>query len=214
MTHENRDASGRGEQRTHPHRPPHEVPTPRTRFWRWLQGAEREWLTQSWNAAEEFLACDECVPDLDPSQREKIRWRWLKEAEHYDGLWRRRRRWDYALRVPIVIGAATVPVLAALGTGRIPTALVGLAVAILAGLDGLFQLGDRWRQLRQTATLMTREGWSFLELTGPYFDETSHRSAYRRFLDRLEALNAAQTEGYLRVFEEPRDGQRRAQQDV
>jgi hypothetical protein len=50
---------------------------------------------------------------------------------------------------------------------------------------------------------MTREGWSFLELTGPY-RRASHSSAYLGFLDRLEELNAVQTEGYLRVLEERR----------
>lgn len=200
MTDEHRDASRPGED-AHRHDPPEEVATPRRP--KWLRGAERDWINQSWAAAERFLDCHDCVP-LDSSQRETIRRRWLKEAEHYDVLWRARRRWDYVLRVMIVIGAATVPVLAGLGAGRLPTALVGLAVAILAGLDGLFQLGDRWRQLRQTATVMTREGWLFLELTGPYVEATSHRDAYRAFLDRIEDVNATQTEQYLRVFEESR----------
>ena len=133
-----------------------------------------------------------------------IRRRWLKEAEHYDSLWRRQRWKDYALRIPLLVGAATVPVLAGLDVRHGYVALVGLGVAIVASLDSLFQLGDRWRKLRQTANLMTHEGWCFIELTGPYIDESSHTEAYRRFLDRLEDLNATQTEGYLRVFDKSR----------
>jgi hypothetical protein len=201
MTNEIQDASRPGEAGTHRHEPRENLAAQRKSSWaKWLGGAEREWLRQSWAATGEFLNCDTCVP-LEPTQRETIRRRWLEEAKHYDDLWRTRRRWDYTLRVLIVIGAATVPVLAGLGAGRVPTALVGLGVAILAGLDGLFQLGDRWRQLRQTASLMASEGWSFLERTGPYAKATSHGDAYREFLDRIEGLNATQTEEYRGVFE-------------
>jgi len=203
MTHHQEAASREVEASAHRHRPEEEAATPFKRLWlKWPPAAERDWLKRSWEEAEHLLDCKQCVPGLDSSQRQKIRVRWLNEAEHYDKLWRQRRSWDYVLRVLIIIGAATIPVLAGL-TGHIPTAIAGGVVAALAGLDGLFQLGNRWRQLRQTATLMTREGWSFLELTGPY-RRASHSSAYLGFLDRLEELNAVQTEGYLRVLEERR----------
>jgi hypothetical protein len=214
MAHRHEQPGPYGEGRRHRHGPPEgNAPRKRVSLRPWFRG-ERDWLDQSWKAAEDFLACNKCVPNLTDSEREKLRWRWLKEAQHYDRLWRERRRRDYALRVPIVIGAATVPVLAGLDAGRLPTALVGLAVAILAGLDGLFQLRERSSQLRETATVMTHEGWCFLELTGHYFDEASHKNAYRRFLDRLEAINATQTERYLRVFEEPRRDEKSAEPPV
>jgi Protein of unknown function (DUF4231) len=209
MTHEHRDASLHSE---HGKRPPNpdekRSPLRDQRLPKWVR-REHDWLEESWKASGEFLTCAECLPGLSPSQRETIRRRWLKEAEHYDVLWRRQRWKDYALRIPLVVLAATVPVLAGLDVRRGYVALAGLGVAILASLDALFQLGERWRQLRQTATLMTREGWCFIELTGPYFEEPSHKTAYRRFLDRLEALNATQTAGYLRTF----DGSRRPDHD-
>jgi hypothetical protein len=181
--------------------PPTKKASPRRwpRRSKWLR--ERDWLEESWKASEQFLAS---LPDLTPGERETIRLRWLKEAEHYDGLWRQQRSKDYALRIPLVVGAATVPVLAGLNVKHGYVALVGLGVAIIASLDSLFQLGDRWRKLRQTANLMTHEGWCFIELTGPYITESSHKEAYRRFLDRLEELNATQAEGYLRVFDKSR----------
>lgn len=164
------------------------------RLWK----GDHDWLNQSWEEAEAFLDCEECVPHLTDTQRQTLRVRWLREAQHYDQLWRAHRLRDDIFRVLIVIGAATVPVLAGLEANRWVIATVSLAVAILASLDGLFQLRERWRKLRETATLMTREGWLFLELSDPY--HTSHETAYRPFLAKLEALNATQTEEYLRTY--------------
>lgn len=47
---------------------------------------------------------------------------------------------------------------------ELATALVGLSVAILTGLDSLFRLAERWRQARFTAAVMVFEGWRFVGL--------------------------------------------------
>jgi hypothetical protein len=201
MSHEDAQVASNGKDGRHRHEEDDNTSSEHG-LWRRLSRpwrGDRDWLDQSWKDAKAFLDCKECVPSLTDSQRETLRVRWLREAQHYDQLWRGHRLRDDIFRVLIVIGAATVPVLAGLDVGRLPVALVGLAVAILAGFD-VFQLRERWRQLRETATLMTREGWRFLELTGPYSLEESHRTAYKGFLNRLEELNATQTEKYLSVY--------------
>ena len=166
---------------------------------------ERTWVENDWEETAKFLKCSECF-DLNPCQRHTIRLRWLEEAKHYDQLWRRYRVFDYALRIPLILLTATVPALAILSAPKEVTAAFGLAVAILSGLDQSLKHGARWRQLRQTATLLKREGWAYLEMTGAYcaFGEKDHKTVYRKFLDRLEEINTTQTQGYIALLKEHR----------
>jgi hypothetical protein len=149
---------------------------------------------------------DERLPtllnDLDQKDIEIVRLRWLQNAEHSDGLWRSHRSVYYGFRVPIIIGAATVPVLASLSVPDIATALVGLAVAILTGLDSFFRFGLRWQQRRHSAVAMESEGWGFLELSGPYAAHSNHKTALTPFLSSLEEINKRLAMAYLDLFRE------------
>jgi hypothetical protein len=138
-----------------------------------------------WKTAEELIG----ELDLDEMDRKLLRTRWLHEAKRYEKLWARQRRWYYRLRVLMIIGAATVPVLAGLSVSTLATALVGLGVAILTGLDALFNLDSRWQQGRLAATEIGFEGWQFLELSAKEYEGKDHRDAFRIFLGRLEELN-------------------------
>jgi len=93
----------------------------------------------------------------------------------------------YIIRVPIILGAATVPVLASLSVPKLVTALVGLGVAILSGLDSFLRFGLRWQQQRRAAASIEFEGWQFRELSGHYAKHTAHKDALKVFLGRLEA---------------------------
>jgi hypothetical protein len=90
----------------------------------------------------------------------------------------------------------TVPVLASLDVGSIATAVIAAFVAVLTGLDQHFRFGARSLQMRRTAVLLKQEGWAYFQLRGRYRD-ADHKSAYIDFLDRIETLNALQTEIYL-----------------
>ena len=149
------------------------------------------------------------LEDLDPNQLDIVKMRWLEPAKHYDRLWFEHRLIYYGFRVPIIIGAATVPVLASLEVPALATALVGLGVAILTGLDSFFRYGLRWQQQRRAAATLEAEGWQFLELSGPYAEpdehkgdkgEFTHKTAYTKFLGRLETLNRQLATRYLDLF--------------
>jgi hypothetical protein len=150
-----------------------------------------------WKAAENLI---NNLEGLDDTERQIVRTRWLSVAKRYEELWRNERIAYYSFRVPIIIGAATVPVLASLSVPRIATALVGLAVAILTGLDSLFQFGNRWRQGRLAATLITFEGWRFLELSGEAYEKLGRQDAYKLFLTQLEKLNERLSTTRLDLF--------------
>lgn len=166
----------------------------------------REELEAGWSAASALISSAEGLTD---EQRDFVRTRWLGEARRYDRAWRAQRLGYYSLRVPIIIGAATVPVLASLAVPKLATALVGLAVAILTGIDSLFRLGLRWQQERRAANAIIFEGWQFLELTGPEYQGMSRGAAYTLFLGRLEALNEQLSSKYLELFTEDGQGPRR-----
>jgi len=155
---------------------------------------------QSWETAGKLI---DGLTELGETEREILRTRWLGEVRLYQNLWKRQRRAYYLLRTPMVIGATTVPVLAGLGIPKIVTVLVGLAVAILTALDGLFRLGIRWQQARFAEEVLSSEGWRFLGLTGEAYEKVGRREdAYKVFLGRLEKLNEQLSLVRLGLFNE------------
>lgn len=183
---------------------------------------------QSWKAAEEMLAglAERDERELEErhldererrelqgrretlaEQRKAVRARWIDEGRRYDALWRNSRFAHYGTRIPIIGGSVTVPVLVSLSLPRIATALVGLVVAVLTGLDSFFQYSDRWKQQRRAATAIKSEGWEFVELSAVYknYREGKPRAdAYTFFLTRLEELIEKLERTYIDLFH---DGQ-------
>jgi hypothetical protein len=127
------------------------------------------------------------------------------QTKNFERLWRNQRGFYHFLRIPIILGATTIPVLASLSVDRLATALVGLVVAALTGLDSYFQLRDRWQQHRRTATDLESQGWAFLELSGDY-EGKSRREAYKLFIGRLESINNRAAQAYLNIFDRPGEG--------
>jgi|HubBroStandDraft_1064217.scaffolds.fasta_scaffold361770_1 hypothetical protein len=136
---------------------------------------------------------------LTDEQRRILNTRWVGQTKMYERLWRGQRTVYYLIRVPIILGAATVPVIASLSVPRLATALLGLMVASLTGLDSFFQLGSRWQQHRHAATALGFEGWEFLELTGSYAKMTRPQ-AFEAFVKRLESMNKSFALSYLDLF--------------
>ena len=159
----------------------------------------------TWEAAENIIGK---LEELDETEREIVRTRWLTEVKQYDRLWQRQRLGYYSLRVPMVVVAATVPLLASLNVPKLTTALAGLAVAILTGLDSLFRLGTRWQQGRLAETRISFEGWRFLELSGEDYRFKKRREAYEIFLTRLEKLNEELSTARLDLFSDGDRGHR------
>lgn len=146
---------------------------------------------------------------LEDRERKILERRWIEDGRHYEAVSRNQRLGYYLLRVPAIIGSATVPVLASLDASTIPTAVVGLVVAVLTALDAFFKYGVRWQQQRSAAVWLRSEGWQFLELSGDY-EGKSRSEAYKFFIGRLERAHAATELSYLDVFAPtPQDGEKR-----
>jgi len=85
---------------------------------------------------------------------------------------------------------------------KVATAVVGLGVAILTGLDSFFRYGLRWQQQRLAAAEIEAEGWAFLELSGRYARYPDHEKALTVFLGRLETMHRRLATTYLDLFRE------------
>src|SRR3989442_112409 len=88
--------------------------------------------------------------DLSDSQKDLIRARWLQELLRSDRQVRRDRTWFYALRIPVVVGAATLPAIVNLKVSDKTVwggwaLLLSVAGAIGASLEGGLPYGPRWR---------------------------------------------------------------------
>jgi hypothetical protein len=141
--------------------------------------------------------------NVTAKQCEVLESRWIDQTLMYERLWRSQRGVYYLVRVPIILGATTIPVLASLHVPAGWTVGVGLTVAVLTALDSFFQLGARWQLHRHAATELGFEGWEFISLVGRYAKKT-RASAARDFIAELEVMNKKLALAYLAVFREER----------
>jgi hypothetical protein len=162
------------------------------------------------------------IDSLELGERERrfMRLRWLDQLAWTERAAERANRWYHVLRATTVVGALVVPALVGLQVdGDLRPYAVGAAfsisliVAICAGLEGFFRFGERWRHYRENAELLKSEGWSFLQLSGPYRRfNPHHAAAYPTFAGRVETLIQRDVEIYLtevaREREEQQDSDR------
>jgi ABC-type multidrug transport system fused ATPase/permease subunit len=166
-----------------------------------LRGLSPE-VAASWDDAEKLIDRMKGDPEQDRLTAEEcqiLKTRWVDQTTMYERLWRGQRWVFYLVRVPVILLATTIPVLASLAVPKEVTAFVGLAVAILTALDSFFQLGSRWQQHRHAATELGFEGWQFVELSGAYAGK-KRREAYQEFMTDLEAMNKKLATSYLDLF--------------
>lgn len=143
----------------------------------------------------------------DKKWNDYIEARWLKYVEWWDARARTAKRKYFWLRGAVVIAGALIPALVGLRELQISSnyawvfaiasIVASLIVAICAGIEGLFNFGDIWREKRSAAELIKSEGFSFLELTGDYKDYSSHKAAYKHFAGRVEELIRSEIKEYV-----------------
>jgi len=130
---------------------------------------------------------------------------WMEDAAQ-----RTRRRY-YTLRLLTVVGAVIVPALVSINavgkTNAVVTWItfaISLIVGVSAAVDGFFRFGDRWRHYRGVVEEMKAEGWAFHELNGPYAQpDATHQSAFRTFVQRVEALLRRETQTFISEIATP-----------
>jgi len=132
--------------------------------------------------------------ELQPRQRNHLEERWLDRLLWHELKATLDARKYLALRLTVLIGAATATAFAGLTlAGAKATWVSGLifalalATTIAAGILELFKVGERARHHRAIAETLKHEGWLFLQSAGPYRGR-SPSDSFPEFSSRIEAI--------------------------
>lgn len=149
---------------------------------------------------------------LGASQINYLSARWLDQVRWLDGKAVDCQRRYYRSRRSILVCSALVPVLLGAAEGYTPLRIaaggLSLVVTLAAGWEAFFRYGDRWRHYRAIAERLRREGWLYIERSGPYADYPSHARAHAAFVLNAEQILADDVEQFVsRIAAEPQRGQ-------
>jgi Protein of unknown function (DUF4231) len=99
------------------------------------------------------------------------------------------QRWFRRLRIIEIVAAALIPLLATYADWnpvKIAVAALGLIIAVIAGILGLFQFQENWISFRGTSESLKLEKFLFLTKTGSY----DQKEPFPLFVQRIEGLMA------------------------
>ncbi|MBV9496008.1 MAG: DUF4231 domain-containing protein [Acidobacteria bacterium] len=106
----------------------------------------------------------------------------------YDGKSRSAQRGFKALRITEIVGAATLPFLTPYSADsfniRITIGVIGVVLAVGAGLLSLFQMQERWSEYRNTCESLRHEKYMYLTKSEPYDADRP----FQLFVNRVESL--------------------------
>lgn len=130
---------------------------------------------------------------LEALPKKFLKSRWLDQLNWMDSAAKNNQRYYYLLRLICIAGGVIIPALVSVDAGgglgaflKVVIVILSLAVALSAAIEEFFHFGERWRHYRATAEYLKGEGWSFLQLSGPYRKCESHAEAYADFAGRVE----------------------------
>lgn len=105
----------------------------------------------------------------------------------YDGKSERAQRWFKTLKIIQLVVAGAIPLVAvfALPAPDKITAILGLLILVVEGLQQLNQYQANWISYRSTCESLRHEKYLFLALAGPY---ANVESPLRSLADRIEGL--------------------------
>jgi hypothetical protein len=138
-----------------------------------------------------------------PHGQEALQARYVSYVDWLERAAIRSRRGHYVMRLTAVIGGVIVTSMSSAEVLGDPGAAVqwillgtSLAVGMALGVDGLLNLGDRWRHYRRASEMFKSQGWRFIQRTGDYA-HLSDADAVRAFATKIEDLIDEETGGYI-----------------
>jgi len=141
----------------------------------------------------------EAVPPRTP---EDPTWQRLEEAiDWYDrraGENQRLYKWLKLLELAV---AATVPVVAGVGSPVWVTGGLAAVIVVLEGTQHLFQFQEQWITYRSTAEALKHERYLYLANAGPYAGEDRHR----QLAERIEGLISQEHAKWTASRQDPRE---------
>jgi len=110
------------------------------------------------------------------------------QIEWYDRKSGTNQRWFRWLRIVEIIAAASIPLLAGYADSiaelKVVIGILGLLVAVIAGVLGLYQFQENWTGYRTTCEALKQERYLFLTKTQPY----DQGDSFSLFVQRVESL--------------------------
>jgi hypothetical protein len=110
------------------------------------------------------------------------------QIEWYDRKSGTNQRWFRWLRIVEIIAAASIPLLAGYADSiaelKVVIGILGLLVAVIAGVLGLYQFQENWTGYRTTCEALKQERYLFLTKTQPY----DQGDSFSLFVQRVENL--------------------------
>jgi hypothetical protein len=138
---------------------------------------------------------------LDESQKDYLRLRWLDQLLWMEGRANWNRNWYRRLRICSIIFGVIVPVLVTLDSSDLKlggftfkgnlkgaTIVLSSVIAMSAALEEFFQFGDRWYSYRKSSELLKTNGWQFMQCSGQYRSYSNHKVAFPIFTEQVEAI--------------------------
>jgi hypothetical protein len=125
----------------------------------------------------------------------------IEERIHwYDDLSERNLTWYKRLRVVEVACAALIPLFAGLvfvfGAAAIILGVLGIIVAVTAGVLGLYQFQQRWLECRSISEALRREKYLCMTQSAPY-DGADQVGQLRLLVQRVENLIVKENNAWL-----------------
>ena len=110
------------------------------------------------------------------------------QIEWYDRKSGSNQRWFRWLRIIEIVAAASIPLLVgyadSISEFKVVVGILGLLIAVIAGVLGLYQFQENWTGYRTTCEGLKQEKYLFLTKTQPY----DHDDSFALFVQRVENL--------------------------
>jgi len=152
-------------------------------------------------------AIDQLGTELEPRQIEFMKSRWLHQVEYWDQRSRNARWKFFGLRLVMVLGGVSIPVILSVGPelmgGRSPAivaSVVSAIVAAAAAWEGVANYGQIWLEKRRAAEILKCEGWLFLQRADKYAGQ-SFQIAAAIFAAEVERQIAKEVGEYVANFD-------------
>ena len=108
------------------------------------------------------------------------------QIEWYDRKSAMNQRWFRWLRIVEIVAAASIPLLVGYADSiiefKVVVGILGLLIAVIAGVLGLYQFQENWTGYRTTCEALKQEKYLFLTKTQPY----DQGDSFALFVQRVE----------------------------
>lgn len=123
------------------------------------------------------------------NDHEYIKSRLDEEQQWYSAKSRTNQAWHKRLQILQLAAAASIPFLATFAQdalwARITIGVLGIGIAVIAGLVAIYKYEEKWIKYRTTAESLKHEKFRYLTKTTPY---NNAQTAFTLLVERVESL--------------------------